>query len=43
MKILYVAYSCDPYNGSEDKFGWNIPYIYSKNNPKDIVYLITKE
>ena len=26
MKIIYIAYSCNPYQGSEDKFGWKIPY-----------------
>ena len=40
MKILYVSYSCDPYNGSEDQIGWNIPLAsYSSGNE---VYVITK-
>ena len=40
MNILYISYSCDPYNGSEDKIGWNIPLESSKINN---VYVITKE
>ena len=40
MKILYIAYSCNPYAGSEDKIGWNIPYAASQNHE---VWVITKE
>ena len=40
MTIIYIAYSCDPYNGTEDKLGWYIPYYASKNND---VIVITKE
>lgn len=40
MKILYIAYSCSPYAGSEDKIGWNVPYVASSNNE---VWVITKE
>lgn len=40
MNILYIAYSCDPYNGSEDKIGWNVPVESAKTNR---VYVITKE
>lgn len=40
MKILYVSYSCDPYNGSEDKLGWNIPFWAAK---KDEVIVVTKK
>lgn len=40
MKILYITYSCNPYAGSEDKIGWNIPYAASKDNE---VWVITKE
>lgn len=32
MKILYIAYSCNPYAGSEDKIGWNIPYAACEEN-----------
>lgn len=39
MNILYIAYSCDPYNGSEDKIGWNIPIVSSETNN---VFVITK-
>lgn len=40
MKILYVAYSCLPDKGSEEKIGWNIP-IESANTNQVIV--VTKE
>lgn len=40
MNILYIAYSCDPYKGSEDQIGWQVPVESSKNNK---VYVITKE
>ena len=39
MKILYICYSCSPYNGTEDKLGWYIPYEISK---KHDVWIITK-
>lgn len=41
MKILYIAYSCDPYNGSEDKIGWNVALECSKMGNE--VFVITKE
>lgn len=41
MNILYIAYSCNPYNGSEDKIGWNVPMESAKLNEK--VYVVTKE
>ncbi len=40
MNIIYIAYSCNPYNGSEDKIGWNIPIESAKINDK--IYVITK-
>ena len=40
MNILYIAYSCNPFAGSEDKIGWCVPYEISKTNT---VYVITKE
>ena len=40
MNILYIAYSCDPYCGSEDKIGWNIPLAASKLHK---VFVLTKE
>lgn len=39
MNILYIAYSCDPYNGSEDKIGWCITRACAEYNR---VYVITK-
>lgn len=40
MNILYIAYSCAPYKGSENKIGWNVSCESSKNNR---VSVITKE
>ena len=39
MNILYIAVSCDPYNGSEDKIGWNVPWESAKTNN---VWVITR-
>lgn len=39
MNILYVAVSCDPYNGSEDKIGWNVPWEMSKT---ENVWIVTR-
>ena len=30
MNILYVAFPCNPYVGSESKIGWNIPLESAK-------------
>lgn len=40
MKILYIAYSCSPNYGSEDKIGWNIPLASTEDNQ---VWVITKQ
>ena len=40
MHILYIAYSCSPYHGSEDKIGWKVPVEAAKHNQ---VTVITKE
>lgn len=40
MNILYIAYSCAPDHGSEDKIGWNIPLASAAHNR---VFVITKE
>ena len=40
MNILYIAYSCKPYKGSEEKIGWSVPLESAKNNN---VFVITKE
>lgn len=40
MNIIYIAYSCNPYNGTEDKLGWYTPYYASKNNN---ITIITKK
>ena len=39
MNVLYIAYSCSPYSGSEDKIGWKVPLYAAKNNR---VFVITK-
>lgn len=40
MNILYIAYSCSPDHGSEDRIGWKIPLESAKTNK---VTVITKE
>ena len=40
MNILYIACSCSPYHGSEDKIGWNIPLESAKQNR---VFVITRD
>lgn len=40
MNVLYVAYSCNPYAGSEDKIGWSVPLASARTNR---VQVITKE
>lgn len=40
MNILYIAYSCAPNKGSEEKIGWNVPLESAKSNH---VFVITKE
>lgn len=40
MNILYIAVSCSPYHGSEDKIGWNIPFESARRNR---VYVLTRE
>lgn len=40
MNVLYIAYSCLPNKGSEEKIGWNIPIECAKYNK---VFVVTKE
>ncbi len=40
MNILYIAYSCKPNKGSEEKIGWNVPLESAKTNQ---VIVVTKE
>ncbi len=40
MNILYIAYSCAPGKGSEERIGWNVPLESAKSNN---VYVVTKE
>lgn len=39
MNILYIAYSCKPNKGSEEKIGWNIPVVAAKYHN---VFVVTK-
>lgn len=43
MNILYIAYSCAPFKGSEEKIGWNIPLKCAQSNPSTNVYVVTKK
>lgn len=38
MNLVYVAYCCAPYNGSEASIEWEIPLNASRNNK---VFLVT--
>lgn len=40
MNILYIAYSCSPEKGSEDRIGWKLPLAAAGRNN---VLVITKE
>ncbi len=40
MNILYIACSCSPYYGSEDKIGWSIPVMSARDNN---VFVVTFE
>lgn len=40
LKVVYIAYSCLPNKGSEEKIGWNIPMESAKTNE---VIVVTKE
>lgn len=37
MKVLITAYSVNPYKGSEDATGWNIPWALSKHHEVTVV------
>ena len=36
MRIIYIAYSCNPYSGTKYKIGWNIPKESALINEKFI-------
>ena len=40
MNILFIAYSCSPNKGSEDRIGWKLPLAAAENNR---VVVLTKE
>ena len=52
LSILYIAYSCSPFNGSEDRVGWKIceeaaklhnVYVLTKADSKDAIEAYCKE
>ena len=43
MNIIYIAFSCNPYNGSEDQVGWSIPISVKKLNKDNNIFVITKD
>jgi len=42
MNILYSAFACNPYTGSEANCGWSFAYAMSKVNSIDNIYLLTR-
>lgn len=40
MNVIYIAYSCNPFAGSEDKIGWCVPFESAKINN---VFVVTKK
>ena len=40
MNILFIAYSCSPNRGSEDRIGWQLPLAAAEKNR---VFVLTKE
>jgi glycosyltransferase involved in cell wall biosynthesis len=42
MKLLIVAYACEPNKGSEPEVGWRVVNEISKLLPEDEIYVITK-
>lgn len=42
MNILYSAFACNPYKGSEAYCGWSWAYAMSKINNNDQIYLLTR-
>lgn len=43
MNILYVAFPCNPYSGSESKIGWNIPLENSKIKENKIIVITIRD
>lgn len=42
MKILFLAYACEPGAGSEYGVGWNVPAIMATQYPEDQIYVLTR-
>ena len=40
MNILYVAFPCNPYVGSESKIGWNIPVTSAQTGNNVLIVTI---
>ena len=40
MKILYIAFECNPYRGSECAIGWSWPFFMRKYHE---VYVLTRK
>ena len=43
MNIVFVAFSCNPFNGSEDQVGWSIPLSVYSLDPRNTIIVITKD
>jgi glycosyltransferase involved in cell wall biosynthesis len=43
MNVLFIAFSCSPFGGSEESIGWNIPFHFAQSYPDDSFYVFTKE
>ena len=42
MKILYLAYACEPGAGSEYGVGWMVPLTMAQQFPDNDVYVLTR-
>lgn len=42
MKILLLAYACEPGAGSEYGVGWMVPTTMAKKNPDNHIYVLTR-
>lgn len=42
MKILYLAYACEPGAGSEYGVGWMVPLVMARQYPDNEVYVLTR-
>lgn len=42
MKILFLAYACEPNSGSEYGVGWEVPSRMAKSHSDDEIFIITR-